>query len=353
MKDRPQCVRWDFGWRKDKWTKVPYRPSGKKAEPDNPRTWSKFDSARSYWTEDGESRGEEYAGIGYMFAEDDSYTGIDLDDAIDGETKQLKPWAQPIVDQLNSYTEISPSGTGVKIWVNASKPSNDRSRTKYENGEIEVYDLGRYFAVTGEHWPGTPRTIEERQAEVDALYQQFFAKPEKKKSQRDTKRTRIPQQETRSLADDELIEKATAAKNGDEFARLFAGDTSDYNGDESAAEQAFCNMLAFWTNKDTGQMDRIYRSSALFRDKWDEKRGESTYGQRTINEACDFVQETYAGKRTRVRIGSPSKKGNGHDDVNSTTTPGKPTIILDVDEFRVNTEAIEALSDTEAAPEVY
>ncbi len=216
-----------------------------------------------------------------------------------------------------------------------------------------MYDHGRYFAVTGQHWPGTPEMIEDRQAEVDALYHQLFPEKQKKRPERETAHS--PQPEARSLADDELVEKATKAKNGDKFARLFAGDTSDYDGDESRADAAFCVMLAFWTDRDFIQMDRIFRSSGLMRPKWEEKRGESTYGELTIHKACSLVQETYRGPcRFFGGKNSPSKNGDAH----STNGDGsnhhrKPTIILGTDEERVNNEAIAALSDHQAAPEVF
>jgi primase-polymerase (primpol)-like protein len=219
LKVRPQWVLWSFKRRKGKWTKIPYQPGGEEAASDDPSTWNPYDQVVSR----GKVFSSQYDGIGYEFAEDDPYTGIDLDDAIEPETKQFKPWAQVIVDQLNSYTEISPSETGVKIWVRAHKPSNDRCRIKYEDGEVEIYDRERYFAMTGRHWSGTQETIEDRQAEVEALYHLLFSKKQANKK---------PQQEsvfllrvgTRFLSDAELVKKAQESDNGGKFSRLLAGD---------------------------------------------------------------------------------------------------------------------------------
>lgn len=351
LKDRPQWVLWQCRKRKGRWTKVPVRPGGKEAKADDPTTWCAFASVANYVNADGSVR--LYDGVGFEFSAGDSFTGIDLDDAVDSETHELKPWAKAIVDRLRSYTETSPSGTGVKIWVKGKKPSDIRSRTKYEDGEVEMYDHGRYFAVTGQCWPGTPERIEERQTELDALYQQLFGTgQEEKRPQR--KRTHETQSETRSLADGELIEKAKAAKNGDKFSRLFAGDTSDHDGDESRADAALCAMLAFWTDRDAGQMDHLFRSSGLMRAKWDERRGKKTYGERTIEKACRLTQETYRGSRRRSRRGASSANGNGHAANGAAKGQnGKPTVILGTDEYRVNDEAIAALSDPQAAPEVY
>ncbi len=126
LKDRNQWVLWAYRRRKGKWTKVPYQPGAEEARADDPSTWTRFDHVVKH----GRFVRGSYDGIGYEFSADDPYTGIDLDDSIDPETNKLKPWAQAIVGSLNSYTEKSPSGTGVKIWVKARKPSNDRSRTK-------------------------------------------------------------------------------------------------------------------------------------------------------------------------------------------------------------------------------
>src|SRR5262249_44036992 len=112
-------------------------------------------------------------------------------------------------------------------------------------------------------------------------------------------------------------------------------------------------MLAFWTDKDRQHMDRIFRSSGLMRPKWDERRGSKTYGDRTIEEACQLVQETYHGNRRRCRRGGPSVNGKRPPDRDGNECPRKPIIVLGTDEYRVNDEAIQALSDPQAAPEVF
>ena len=81
------------------------------------------------------------------------------------ETGEIKPWARQIIIGLNSYTEVSPSGTGLHIFVRGHLPDKGQKR-----GPIELYDRERYFTVTGAHLPETPTTIEERQAVVEWLY---------------------------------------------------------------------------------------------------------------------------------------------------------------------------------------
>jgi hypothetical protein len=83
-----------------------------------------------------------------------------------------------------------------------------------------------------------------------------------------------------------------AARNGDKLKRLLEGDTSDHDGDDSAADLALCMILAFWT-QDPAQIDRIFRRSGLMREKWNSRRGDSTYGGWTISKALAGRTEHY------------------------------------------------------------
>src|ERR671916_1961550 len=104
-----------------------------------------------------------HAGIGYVFAADDPYVGIDLDDCIDADG-HLADWARAIVDTMVTYTEVSPSGTGVKLWVIGSIPGSVKT------AQIEIYAERRYFTVTGQQLPGTPAAIRAVDSELAALY---------------------------------------------------------------------------------------------------------------------------------------------------------------------------------------
>jgi primase-polymerase (primpol)-like protein len=82
-----------------------------------------------------------------------------------------------------------------------------------------------------------------------------------------------------------VLDKAMAAANGEKFERLWSGDTSEYDGDQSRADMALCRMLSYWTDQDAVLVDALFRHSGLMRSKWDENRGQTTYGQRTIQVA--------------------------------------------------------------------
>ena len=151
-----QWVLWRTMTRKGKPTKVPFNPSGRPAKVNDPKTWADFRTAAQClsFSELGE---EKYDGLGFVFTADCPVTGIDLDKCRDSKTGTMEPWADGIIKRINSYTEISPSGSGVHILIRG-KPDLPRNR----KGRIEVYKDLRYFTVTCEHMPGTPDTLEER-----------------------------------------------------------------------------------------------------------------------------------------------------------------------------------------------
>ncbi len=147
LKQRIQWVLWKAESVNGKLTKVPYNAqSGYKAASDNPKTWSKFNTAYNKYKN---SNGE-YDGIGFVVSKDDPFTGVDLDKCRDPETGTIDPWAKKIIERLNSYTEISPSGTGIRIFIRAKLPPEGR-----KNNNFEMYDSGRYLTITGHRKNGT------------------------------------------------------------------------------------------------------------------------------------------------------------------------------------------------------
>jgi putative DNA primase/helicase len=287
LRERPQWVCWKYITRGGKQTKCPINArGGGRADSTDPATWASFDEVVAAWKRGG------YAGIGYVFAADGPYAGIDLDGCID-DAGNIVSAARQIIDSLNSYTEISPSGRGVKVFIAGRKPDGVGCKSKAITGfkESEVYDRDRFFTVTGQRVPDTPAGVEDRQTALDALCIRLWPK-------------KRPPHLNGTIAaagfsgdDEALIQRAGAAKNGDRFKKLWAGDTSLHADDHSGADQALCNLLAFWTGKDAARIDRLFRRSGLFRDKWDEKRGEHTYGQKTIDCAIADCNETFSPRR--------------------------------------------------------
>ena len=257
-------VLWRREWRAGRWTKVPYMAAHPtvRAAVNDPATWSSFAAALAAF------RAGHGDGVGIVLG--DGIVGVDLDHVRDGRTGALDSEAVGIVRALDSYSEISPSGTGVHTLAGGALPPGRRRR-----GCVEMYDSGRFFTVTGRHVAGTPRTIEERTAALAVLHARLFPAPAA--SPRNTSA-----RSSAAVEDDAtLLAQAHAARNGNKFAALWRGDTAGYPS-HSEADLAFCTMLAFWTGGDAERIDRLFRASGLMRPKWDAPRGTHTYGAATV-----------------------------------------------------------------------
>jgi hypothetical protein len=277
-----QWVLWRYETRGGKRTKVPYAGPGRHAAVDNPQTWTTYDRAQA--------AAPEFDGLGFVFT-GTAYCGLDLDHCVD-DAGTMEPWARAIVQRFNSYTERSPSGLGAHILIRGRLPGEQRGRCRKGLGPggaggVELYSTGHYFTVTGDHLPETPTTIEARQSELERFVDEMF--PPKPALARPMDSGRV---EGLVLTDRALLDKATRAKNGEAFQRLWAGDWSGY-GSQSEADLALCAHLAFWTRRDPERLDRLFRASGLMREKWDEQRGRDTYGALTIARALESAGAGY------------------------------------------------------------
>src|SRR5215204_2145608 len=280
MRDLRQWLCWRSEEREGKPTKIPYSPiTGGGASSTTPETWAGYEEAVRACKEEG------YTGVGFVFTSEDDLCGVDLDGCLDPLTEEIEPWAWTIIEELDSYTEISPSGTGVHILVRAALPEG-RNR----KGRFEAYDRSRYFTVTGDHLAGTPQTIEVRQEALQSVVRRVFGE---ESSNGHTKPVAAPDPLRNDLTDGEVIQKALAASNGVRFSRLWNGDTSGY-GSHSEADLALCGMLAFWTGGDAARIDSLFRQSGLYRKKWDR----TDYRNRTITEALSGKTEFYEVPRS-------------------------------------------------------
>jgi putative DNA primase/helicase len=318
-------------------TKVPYKTSGRsKAKSNEPTTWGTFEQAVSHW------RANDWVtGIGICF--DGKLIGIDLDHCIEGGA--LAPWAAGILRDLATYAERSPSGSGVHLLAWGELPDGRRNVKLPELGEgcaIEMYGAGspKFFTVTGDAIAGYEK-VQRRPAELQAVHDKFM----QPKQERAKAKQRSPGSQATgpalTMADADLLTKARTAKNGAKFDRLFDGNTTDYGGDESAADLALCNLLSFWTD-DAGQIDRLFRASKLMRPKWDQKHAGdgSTYGRMTVDKARDPGRERYtphvngrtaALRSTRARQAAPPQPP---EDEESETPPAASEHLTDLGNAR-------------------
>ena len=280
----PQWVCWQAEWKEErgKFSKIPLNPNtGREAKSNSPSTWGTYADALRLFNQEPSIHG-----VGFEFSAQDPYTFIDLDDARDPVTGELNDTTKEIIVKFNSYTEISPSGTGIRIVIEAEAVGANKRR-----GKIELYSAGQYATLTGNVLEAHTR-VEKRQAELADFYQLIFGaeepskhKPKPALDDSDPKYTRV-----RALTDDELILKATEAANGAKFVKLWTGEDVT---DHSQADSSLCAILAYWSRGDLERMDRLFRRSKLFRPKWDERRGAETYGQRTLNFAVKACTAMY------------------------------------------------------------
>lgn len=275
MAVRSQWVGWRYGQKRGKKReKVPIDPrTGGRARVNDPATWGTMEEA----TRSAAAR--DLDGIGFIFAEGDGYVGVDLDGCLDVETGEIAPWASRIIKGFGSYTEVSPSRTGVKIVARGRKPEGRKRRAA-----VEMYDRERFFAITGAVLGGC-RTVESRQEAIERLQGWLNAADSRAFEKASPEAVPI------ALEDEELLRKARAAANGPRFRRLYdEGDASGY-GSESEADMALAGVLAFWTGCDPERMERLFGASALGqRAKW---RGRPVYRRDTIELAASRCEKVY------------------------------------------------------------
>ncbi len=312
LKELPQWVVWklvpniDKDGAPKKPRKVPIDPkTGRDAKANDPRTWGTYDQALEFFSK---LKGKEHnacgktgkiCGLGFEFSSNDPYVGIDLDHCWNGSGPQ--EWALDIIRDFGSYAEQSPTGTGAHILLRGKLPQGRRRK-----GSIEVYEEGRYFTVTGRLIDPNFRTIEDRSGRLQEFHSRVLAESGKKAENQAQERTNT----SRTTVDEAFIlERAPKAKNGPLFSRLWNGDISGCDDDNSKADLALCNILAFWTRKDPVLMDSLFRRSGLMREKWDRVHRPAdgaTYGKMTIEKAMADCRAVYEGPKQKTEEKKPS-----------------------------------------------
>ena len=330
-----QWICWREDDRNGKPTKVPikpYRTSGTPlASATDSDTWREFETALTYHRESS-SRTD---GVGFVFDAESAVIGIDLDNCRDPDTEELEPWAAEIINRIDSYTEVSPSGTGIHILVEGALPAGRNRR-----GDVEIYDRDRFFTVTGAHLAETPTDVTHRQDAVLAVHHEFVQtagedeaatltettahavskstggleddgtptqpvgpnsglrrkfgrdppavdEPGLEAALHGLSPTDIPDPVPRTidevagpgveLPDAELRKRAMGSKSGDTIQKLLDGDSSLWSGrdsryaSQSEADMGLCFYLAFWTGGDPERIDNLFRESGLYREKWDRR----------------------------------------------------------------------------------
>jgi putative DNA primase/helicase len=228
LRQRPQWINWRFVERGGKLQKVPVSArTGQSLDHLDPANHRSFEDTVHFLDS------EYIDGVGYVFSEEDPFLGVDLDDVLDPDTGEIQSWAANVVEKLDSYAEISPSGTGVHIIMRGKIPANRK------RGPLEIYDHAHFFTITGKRLSGTPKQIEEHQEALDSFYAEHVAPGGDEDISGESGLGGSPE-----MSDDEIIERCRKAKNGQKFERLWSGDMDGYSS-QSEADQALVSILAF------------------------------------------------------------------------------------------------------------
>ncbi len=115
--------------------------------------WSSFNDAYEYWSES-----EIIDGVGFCLTFDDDIAFIDLDNCYSIESDEIEDWASSVLSKINSYSEVSPSGTGIHIVAKGHLLQHGESTEQ----EIEIYDARKFMTFTGHHLEECPKELKRR-----------------------------------------------------------------------------------------------------------------------------------------------------------------------------------------------
>ncbi len=292
---------WRYEVRGGRRTKVPYdaKHPRRRASSTNPATWSSFETTveAAQWSDTD--------GIGFA-VEGTEYVAVDLDGCVNQHAEPHQA-AIEIIDELDSYTEISPSGRGLRIVVRAALHS-ERNSTKGTpwGDEFAVFARGKYLTLTGDVF-GERGEIRERQQQLDRVVLRMLP----------ARRTSHPPTGAFSPTDEEVISRAFTSKSGRRIQALYNGDSNEYDS-PSEADCALVAALAFYFySQDEEQLARILRGSARAR----EKLNREDYVQRTVSKAVEICAESYDWSRTAQ---APGAAGGGRLGSGKTALPERP-----------------------------
>lgn len=267
LKNLPNWVGFRIIPQKDKKSKkIPVdAQTGRFARCNAPETWCLFEEVLK------QANVFNFNSIGFALVE--PYVGIDIDHCV--HEGVISPLAQSIITDLNSYTEFSPSKTGVHIICKGTLPQ-DRKLTSLN---VEMYSRKRFLTFTGNVLDQTPVEIHDRSQELAVLYKKLEAQEQKNKCIQD------------------IFRNIRKSKDHKTFFDLYQGNWQGHYPSQSEADLALCSKLAFYTDKNTSLIDELFRNSGLMRCKWDESHyaNGTTYGQATIEKAVQSVKPASSG----------------------------------------------------------
>ncbi len=333
LKNIPNWVSWKLVNKDGEDSKVPFIPGTvRHASSTDSSTWTTFDAALANTSVSNTE------GVGFVIhgaAIDEQIVGFDLDGCRDPKTGEITSWAETIVNQLDSYTEITPSGLGLRVWVKGKLPGKDRvfslatSAGFGDKVKIEVFDRARYFTVTGDSFFDEPGEVEARDlTEVYKLCSEFkrqfpvshitvereVAKsdPEEKPAAKIKQTGTVITNKAQLLLNGKLVsEKPVIIEDG-------LGNSIEYPS-RSEADMALCTQLALEHGSNPELIAVEFTKSCLYREKW----VRDSYRTSTISRAIE----------TAEKIKSKAAITTSETPVTSGAEAVKPIVTVNGDDF--------------------
>ena len=242
--------------------------------------------------------------VAFCFTEGGPFVGFDLDDVKKGG--EFTNEALGIVKRLDSYTEVSSSGTGLHVIAEGDHSDDHKHRGDLsETGHLEVYDESRYFVLTGDVYEGftsvksRPTVVREVQDDHLPERQTFsFTGQQKPVSEQEFDggdADATPEQVRRTI--EEYGKCSHTEVDHTRVLRWWRGQDG-MKTSASEADMAFIEQLYFWCQGNQQLMDECFRTSGRMRNKWDEVHYSNgdTYGERHIQIACRRGSDTFDGR---------------------------------------------------------
>ena len=277
MRNMPNWCVYRTKWNDEKGKKDKYVLSaldGHWAKSNQPETWTDFETAYNYAIENN------CEGLSFAL-NNDGIACIDLDKCIDSEGNR-NGVATLISNELkDTYCEKSASGNGLHFFVKDDILAGDkyRNRIETEQGEIEVYQSGRFISMTGDIVGNATSLSKCPAATISSLRKTLG----ERKPESATERKSSATIDFSNQSDEQVLERIRRSRKGSAFDNLYNG--GSITGDKSRDDLAMLNTLAFFTDCNEAQMRRIFECSARFRPT--EKGG--AYLDRTIKKACESL----------------------------------------------------------------
>lgn len=305
--------------------KIPYGINGKPAKTNTPSTWSTLQKVEAFLN----GAPPAYNGIGFVLERKNKIVCVDLDHCL--ENGKPNRTARKVLEKLDTYTEISQSGTGLHLFGRSTMPkSSVKYKSPFDDGtDIEMYagldnenNSGRFIALTADIYEGR-KTLNDIQEGIDWLLS--MAPAGKAKVPDKDNHSILPPVAIKENTDDTITvngatytaddipalinERQTGAKRFTWHNLFREGDLTAYDGDHSRADSALCSILCFWCHGKPALIDKVFRKSKLMREKWDRKtQGAKTYGALTIENALKVWNgQKYMGKPAFPSLTSKGK----------------------------------------------